>query len=60
MRTEHHLDDISVVIGANLLGWLPTIFQFEEVFRFLGLVAAFVYTVLKIIEWFRENKRRQP
>ena len=58
MNTERHLDDISMVIGANLIGWVPTLLQFEEFIRVLGLIAALIYTSLKIYDWFKEKKNK--
>ena len=40
MTTERHLDDISIVIGANIIGWIPTMLEWEELFRLAGLVLA--------------------
>lgn len=58
MNTERHLDDLSMVIGANLIGWVPTLLQFEEFIRVLGLIAALIYTSLKIYDWFKEKKSK--
>ena len=58
MNTERHLDDLTVVIGANMLGWLPTLFQWEELFRLLGLILACVYTSLKIWELLKDRRRK--
>lgn len=58
MNTERHLDDLSMVIGANLIGWVPTLLQFEEFIRVLGLIAALIYTSLKIYDWFKDKKSK--
>ena len=54
---ENHLDDIAVVVGANILGWLPTMLEWEELFRLLGLVLAAVYTAMKIWDWIQEKRK---
>jgi hypothetical protein len=58
MTTERHLDDISIVIGANIIGWIPTMLEWEELFRLAGLVLAAVYTALKIIDWFQDRRKK--
>jgi hypothetical protein len=58
MNTERHLDELSMVIGANIIGWVPTLLEFEEVIRLLGLIAALIYTCLKIYDWFKEKKAK--
>ena len=60
MNTEKHLDDLSMVVGANIIGWMPTLLQFEEFIRILGLTLAMIYTCLKIIDWFREKRSTKP
>ena len=54
---ENHLDDIAVVVGANVLGWLPTMLEWEELFRLLGLALAAVYTAMKIWDWIQEKRK---
>ena len=58
MTTERHLDDTSIVIGANIIGWIPTMLEWEELFRLAGLVLAAVYTALKIIDWFQDRRKK--
>jgi hypothetical protein len=59
MTTERHLDDLSIVIIANTAGWIPTLLDMREVIQVLGLLAALIYTSLKIVDWCRDNWRRR-
>jgi hypothetical protein len=56
MNTERHLDELGIVIGANVIGWMPTLLQFEEIIRVLGLLVALIYTSLKIVDWFKDRR----
>ena len=59
MTTERHLDDISMVMVANVAGWIPTLLDMRDVIQVLGLLAALIYTTLKIVDWIRDNWRRR-
>ena len=59
MNSERHLDDLSMVIIANTAGWMPTLLDMRDIIQVLGLLAALVYTSLKIVDWCRDNWRRR-
>lgn len=58
MTTERHLDDLSMVIIANTAGWMPTLLDMRDIIQLLSLLAALMYTSLKIVDWCRDNWRR--
>lgn len=59
MNSERHLDDLSMVIIANTAGWMPTLLDMRDIIQVLGLLAALIYTCLKIVDWCRDNWRRR-
>lgn len=59
MNNERHLDDLSMVIIANTAGWMPTLLDMRDIIQLLSLLAALVYTSLKIVDWCRDNWRRR-
>ena len=59
MNSERHLDDLSMVIIANTAGWMPTLLDMRDIIQVLGLLAALVYTSLKIVDWCRDNWKRR-
>jgi hypothetical protein len=48
-----------MVMVANVAGWIPTLLDMRDVIQVLGLLAALIYTTLKIIDWIRDNWRRR-
>lgn len=51
-----HATDVIKVVGFNLAAVAAsTVDQLEQWLRIVGLALAAVYTVLKIIQWFRKK-----
>lgn len=55
MISEKHMEDLSHVVIANIVGWMPTFVQFESGIRVTGLLLAAIYTLIKILQAIREK-----
>lgn len=55
---DNHLHDVYRVISVNLGALVISVSGVEVFFRLAGLIAAFLYTLLKIYEWFDTRRNR--
>jgi hypothetical protein len=51
-----HLQECAKVAGINLAAFMMSCSGVEEFFRIAGLIAAFIYTLLKIYELIKNLK----
>ena len=56
---QSHLTDAAKVAGVNTTAIIISLSGVETAIRLAGLVAALVYTCLKIADWVRDRKERR-
>jgi hypothetical protein len=52
---ERHMEDLGHVMIANIIGWIPTIVEFETCVRVAGLLLAATYTAIKIVQSLKQK-----
>ncbi len=56
---QTNFGDFIKVTGINTMAFVVSLTDIEKAIRLAGLLAALVYTCLKIIDWFLDKRRHR-